>query len=360
MPILGHLKHGIPRMISNLFDMRNVDPASFINTLQLNINKGEGGIVLNQYGSNYIMLEGHLIPSDEIDIDLQFLNSDTLFLFVIEGCCTIRYQVPPKVRIVDELTSLSVSIKNNCFKSIQIEKQHLFSFHAVLTDKQKILSEWGDFSKKTIGNEPFVKVLDFLEPKVFSSNICLQMKEELKKIESINQENIFVCLLKTKSGYQLVLDIYLQLIHDNVYANIRPNGLTENELKTINSIAQYIIANPGLNHLQDNLCKRFYISQNKLQLGFRLIHKTTVANFTITVRLLKAAELMTEHHLTISEIVYSVGFKSRSYFNKIFRATYGVSPMTFRMKSLLRDRSLENKKKDPNFSGSFTNFFSVN
>ena len=48
--------------------------------------------------------------------------------------------------------------------------------------------------------------------------------------------------------------------------------------------------------------------------------------FIVEKRLEKAAQLLEQGNLNISEIVYSIGFTSRSYFSKIFKNRYGVSP----------------------------------
>lgn len=48
--------------------------------------------------------------------------------------------------------------------------------------------------------------------------------------------------------------------------------------------------------------------------------------FIRTIRLRRAAELLHEGRLTITEITYDTGFSSVSYFSRCFRAMYGVSP----------------------------------
>lgn len=48
--------------------------------------------------------------------------------------------------------------------------------------------------------------------------------------------------------------------------------------------------------------------------------------FIRTIRLRRAAELLREGRLSITEITYDTGFSSVSYFSRCFRAMYGVSP----------------------------------
>ncbi|GAA0872142.1 hypothetical protein GCM10009117_12890 [Gangjinia marincola] len=62
------------------------------------------------------------------------------------------------------------------------------------------------------------------------------------------------------------------------------------------------------------------------------MHNRTVADYVRNVRLDKAEELMRTTDLNISEIVYSVGLTSRSYFCKIFKQKYKCSPKQYHMK----------------------------
>ena len=51
--------------------------------------------------------------------------------------------------------------------------------------------------------------------------------------------------------------------------------------------------------------------------------------FIRTIRLRRAAELLREGRLTITEISYATGFSSVSYFSRCFRTMYGVAPTQF-------------------------------
>lgn len=58
--------------------------------------------------------------------------------------------------------------------------------------------------------------------------------------------------------------------------------------------------------------------------------------FMRTIRLRRAAEMLHGGHLSITEISYAAGFSSVSYFNRCFRAMYGMSPTQFMEKSDFR------------------------
>lgn len=55
----------------------------------------------------------------------------------------------------------------------------------------------------------------------------------------------------------------------------------------------------------------------------------TPNEFLRTARLKRAAELLLEGCLSVSEVAYRVGFDDLSYFSKSFKAYFGMSPSVF-------------------------------
>ena len=65
---------------------------------------------------------------------------------------------------------------------------------------------------------------------------------------------------------------------------------------------------------------------------YRKIQSTTgqkPTEFMRTIRLRRAAELLLENRLSISEISDATGFASTSYFSRCFRTMYGMPPTQF-------------------------------
>jgi AraC-like DNA-binding protein len=53
------------------------------------------------------------------------------------------------------------------------------------------------------------------------------------------------------------------------------------------------------------------------------------SGFIRTIRMKRAAKLLTKGKLTVSEILFEVGIKSRSYFTKSFKEQFGVNPTEY-------------------------------
>ena len=71
------------------------------------------------------------------------------------------------------------------------------------------------------------------------------------------------------------------------------------------------------------------LSQAKLQEGFKLLYARTVTEYIRHIRLEAARDYISTTEMNISQIVYTIGFSSRSYFSKIFKRKYGISPSDF-------------------------------
>ena len=79
-------------------------------------------------------------------------------------------------------------------------------------------------------------------------------------------------------------------------------------------------------------CPSGSASQASAQQVYRKVKALTgesINEFIRTVRLKRAAQYLAQSDTRISEIMYSVGFNSHSYFTKCFREHFGLSPKEY-------------------------------
>jgi AraC-like DNA-binding protein len=55
----------------------------------------------------------------------------------------------------------------------------------------------------------------------------------------------------------------------------------------------------------------------------------TAVEFIRTIRLKRAAQMLKQNQLTVSEITYAVGFNDLQYFRNRFKKYFGVSPSEY-------------------------------
>ncbi|MBP2832918.1 helix-turn-helix transcriptional regulator [Aquimarina sp. U1-2] len=102
------------------------------------------------------------------------------------------------------------------------------------------------------------------------------------------------------------------------------------DLKTISEASEYIKENLSEQITIDDLSRRFAISKQKLQSGFRRQYKLSVHEYVQKLRLERLAYLLENSDLNITEIGYELGISSKSYLSKIFKDRYGVTPRVYR------------------------------
>ncbi|MGC1514655.1 MAG: AraC family transcriptional regulator [Maribacter sp.] len=80
------------------------------------------------------------------------------------------------------------------------------------------------------------------------------------------------------------------------------------------------------------LAKKVGLNQNTLQNGFQSLFRLSVKEFTQNKRMEKARHLMETTDLNITEITYRIGINSRSYFSKLFKQRYAMTPKQYLQK----------------------------
>ncbi|TYB71524.1 helix-turn-helix transcriptional regulator [Bizionia gelidisalsuginis] len=103
-----------------------------------------------------------------------------------------------------------------------------------------------------------------------------------------------------------------------------------NELNRVEELSKYISENLDSELSVANLSKLSGLNPNKLQKAFKYLYHSTVNEYVTTTRLDTAQKLLMEKDLNVSEVVSVVGFKSFSYFSKIFKEKFKISPSLFR------------------------------
>lgn len=131
---------------------------------------------------------------------------------------------------------------------------------------------------------------------------------------------------------QLNLILALQIAEHKSYINdeILPDSLSKDDIKKIHDIAHYIIDNVSHYMTIKTLSKESGLTPKKLQAGFKLIYSKSVNEYIRQIKLEIGRDLIKNTNMSISEIVYSIGYRSRSYFSKVFFEKYNILPTEYR------------------------------
>jgi len=79
-----------------------------------------------------------------------------------------------------------------------------------------------------------------------------------------------------------------------------------------------------------NICRVMAVSRAQLYRKFKSLSNRTLADYFKSLRLHKAKELLSSTGMNVTEVTFTVGFKSLSHFSREFTREFGVSPSEFR------------------------------
>ncbi len=164
---------------------------------------------------------------------------------------------------------------------------------------------------------------------VHYGELNLKMADLVKSIRKIKSKGM-LRVLKIEAKIYEILSLHIQQHDKSTTGKRLPKSLTKSELKIVKKVSDIIRKEPSQQYTLDKISLDHGLSQAKLQEGFKFLYTRTVTEFIRHVRIELARDLMKNSDLNISQIVYTIGFTSRSYFSKIFKEKYGISPNEFK------------------------------
>ncbi len=78
------------------------------------------------------------------------------------------------------------------------------------------------------------------------------------------------------------------------------------------------------------LSKTVFLNEQKLKAGFLKLYHTSIGDYINNLRMSVAANLLSTTDLSIEEIAQKVGYNYSANFSKMFKKTYGKTPLKFR------------------------------
>lgn len=103
-----------------------------------------------------------------------------------------------------------------------------------------------------------------------------------------------------------------------------------NVVGTLAPAVSYVAANYPEKLRLATAAKLCDLSPFQFSRNFKKEHGFTFRDFVVRVRIQRAAELMTQSTVSVTEAAFEVGFNDLSYFARMFRRQLGVSPSHYR------------------------------
>lgn len=203
---------------------------------------------------------------------------------------------------------------------------------------------------------PNIIVSDLMMPNIDGIELCEKLKTDIRTC------HIPFILLTAKSGMESKItgietgaDDYIQKPFNLGYLTVRMKNLIKQRESLKRVYIQQLKLEPSeitVNSLDENflndLLAKIEMEMNNSDLSVKLLSKMlgigstnlyrkvkaltgqTANEFIRNIRLKRAAQLLKNECLNVSEVMYMVGFTNHSYFTRCFKKSLGVSPKDYK------------------------------
>lgn len=296
--------------------------------LQCHNSKGVGKVMSVALDAGISYTEYNLKLKDDTQLDMEHTSGPVLyFIYVLKGSVSFAWQDNPVTRKrVEELQTVILGSKAETLSvHVKQEAETCFAIIKVETTQPSAIPSQEDISLNQQLFHQFLTLTD-LNPYEYYGTFNFRIKEQLLQIRAIKDTGL-VRKLMIKSIIHFALALELGHHRDDMQAyNGLQTRLSKGELLLVKKAIDTITKKPERGYTVTQLCREYGLSSAKLQEGFKALEGHTIANFIRKKRVEMAERLLKEGELNISEIVYTIGFTSRSYFSKIFRKRYNCTP----------------------------------
>ncbi|UPZ14990.1 two-component regulator propeller domain-containing protein [Flavobacterium humidisoli] len=307
-------------------------------------NKSTGGVIFKvtlPLGREHL-LDSEIIPDFKISDDIE----------------QYKAQLEPSEVIENE--DIEDLIVNDEKQTILIVEDHKvlrkFMKNLLKKDYNIIEAENGKIAlEKALKFVPNLIISDVIMPEMVGTELCSKIKENIKT------SHIPVILLTSRSslvykfeGLESGADDYISKPFNLMEFRLRVKNLlnTTERLKikfssedsfipseiTVSSLDEELlkkafkIVEENISNEQFDIpffCSELGVSRTMLFLKIKAWTNCTPNEFIHEIRLKRAAQLLEQNKLTVSEISYKVGFNNPKYFSKCFQKKYGETPSQY-------------------------------
>lgn len=257
------------------------------------------------------------------------------FIYPSLGNLKHRFGVHNEEKLVEQFQSLIFTNKDGAYNHVIFPKGEKLEINVIQIIRKDFLKK-RTTNVSTLSKKLYEVFVDTDHENRFShyGTLNLTMADLIAKMRKIKSKGM-LRILKIESKIYEILSSHIQQHNNLLEGEALPETLNKSELKTVRKVGKTILKNPAKQYSLEQLSFSSGLTQAKLQEGFKFLYNRTVTEYIRHIRLESARDMLKNTDLNISQIVYSIGFSSRSYFSKIFKEKYGITPNQFKKKVLV-------------------------
>lgn len=285
----------------------------------------EGTIKAYRISSQISALFAEVVLHQQLDITFRSgKHQQIALLYCLEGSCLHKFSGTASRTKLNFRQNVVAKVPARSGIDLKFETGRLIKFSYIRVEPLEAMENGNHefLNDKTIGN--YLKE-NISKPYLHAGRICVRTARAVegltRKYSSESSGNLFRegAILNTVASQ-------FERYESDTSGKYSGAPLKLYELDKIMATSGFIRDNLSENYNINHLQRLTGLNPTKLQAGFRFLFGKSVNAFITDCRLEKAAELLQESELTVSEVVYSIGFTSRSYFTKIYKRKFGLLP----------------------------------
>jgi len=328
-------KDGIGKsFITELADFFEVEELHDWGEIAVKINnktgKGEVKSIVFNYGVNLMRFD--ITFREDVELTFEFDKIAPLdFIFLTTG--TVGF-----VQSDNDMVQLK-SYQNTIVHSVPFSQNTFYFSSGDAVRLNLIRIDADEYIQKKNNNIEYLQadlqnIFHNKNPDSFYShfgNFNLKIADQIQQLNSIPHDGMVRTLI-VEGHMNIILGLQL-LEHENFVNNIwLPESISQKDIEKIQDATKFIQETIADSISVKSIARKVDLSPSKLQMGFKLLFSQTVSEYIKELKLLKARDLLKNSELSVSEVVYSIGYKNRSYFSRIFSERYGILPTEYRKK----------------------------
>ena len=299
-------------------------------TINLPDKLGQGFIRGTSFTSGLGIIEYNVTFFKDLEIHFVINQTHPLkFIFCSEGRVNHAFEENMDIHTIETYQNVIVSSSGHnghilYFKAN--ETSHVFSLEIIRSE----FNNRRNFGYKDL--DPSLEKLfrDEVSRELFfyQGNYSIQAADIVEDMANKEHTGFLRSIYLEGKAYEMLAKQISQFCDDQENGNTS-SLLRRSDVEKVKRAVEVINQDLKKNYSVEDLAKEVGTNVNKLQEGFKYMFDLTVNKYVQQVKLEAAKEMLTHTDHNISQIVGQIGLNNRSYFSKIFKEKYGVSPKYF-------------------------------
>ncbi len=267
------------------------------------------------------------------DVRLEFTLNEVhpvKFLNSVQGLLHHEFANKGKAHVIEEYKSAIVASEQKNGHIIEFRQGVKHEVVSVEIDRETFckreyceMKDWNSALRSVLTDTQGLKQFYHI------ANSGVYFKTILADVEKYKKQNIVRKFNLQSITIQMFMHQLVQF-HDDSLQSDKSTVLRVQELRRVEELGENITKNLADNHSIKSLSLSCGLNPAKLQDGFRYLFSQSVNEFIINARLERAKELLQDKEYSVRDVVAAIGLDSGSYFSKIYKEKYGITPKKYK------------------------------